>query len=86
MEDTVCKCYARPFWGDGMENIVNPYAVMVPREFISQQVRSKAPEVQRNRTLFFRAGACSNKRRAEVVGKLRALNRSDVDVVIITSL
>ena len=82
MGDTVCKCYARPFWGDGLENIVIPYAVMVPREFISQEARA-VPEPGRNITLFFRGGASTNHHRALVVAGLQAQNRPDVDVALV---
>jgi hypothetical protein len=86
MGDTACKCYKRPYWGDGLENILIPYCVMQPFNFISQQARSLA-ETVRNMTLFFYSAAGitpSQSRRRELVAGLRALNRSDVSVGILT--
>lgn len=56
MGDTTCGCYGRPYWGDGLENILIPYAVVQPLDFISQQVRSEA-QFNKNTTLFF-LGRC----------------------------
>ena len=82
MGDTMCQCYKRPFWGDGLENILMPYSVMQPHDFISQQARAEA-QVSKNTTLFFysRAGRRPwQSRRRDLVEGLQALNRSDVDV------
>jgi hypothetical protein len=84
MGDTTCACYGRPFWGDGLENILIPYAVMVPPEFISQEARRAGGEAEadRNATLFFRAGVSLNPHRQAAVAGLQALKRPDVDVAL----
>jgi hypothetical protein len=83
MGDTLCACYGRPYWGDGLENIMVPYAVIQPFEFISQTARG-ATEVAKNVTVFFNAATSANPlaRRAELVAGLKALNRTDLNVTI----